>query len=1225
MGQGENVKARARVIAGFVRFGNRQDAAATLAAFGDAKGTGASAVGRAPKLALLAFAALATSALLGLTLASATSPVVTVEATEVGFASARAKGEVNPGEKETSYHFEYVEDAKFDSTVWAEASQTGTETLPEGIGTLTAVGPADLTGLAPATEYHLRLLAENVDGTDEATTTFTTQATTAPGVSTNPASNIRISKAHISGNVEPQGGNVNPVDGPVPIAWELQYTKASEPTAWQQGGSGTISGPDAESSGKVEVGADLAHLKAGTEYLFRLKASRGGAEATPVSGAFTTASSTGPTPVTEPAEDLGPTHASLQGLVNPNGEATVYWFEYGATTAYGSSVPATQDAMPGAAGSELAAGDLAASAIQALYGLTPASPYHYRLAAENASGTAFGADRTFTTLPEGQSGSCPNDAIRSDQGARDLPECRAYELASPLDKNGDFVMPRQDRVQAATDCTVDCAVTFGSKGSFADSSGTGGPVAAYMALRRPDLGRNGWLTHSIGPPQESTPFPALVQHGSPTYEGDFSPDLETGVYRALSPLTDDPYTEQTANLYTRTGLRSGTISNRLETPCPICETDTHKPLPAWDYQSARLPFVAGVSTDFEHLLLEDSQDITGAGSELKVYASDAGQVRLIGLVPPGSATSCGATGPACELPSPPNSMVGFGRPLRVLSDHGDRAAFSAPFHVTSQGNPEFLETTQLYQRDSHGTASSADDTTVLISSSEHQTPQPATSVRYQTASTDGHRIIFTSETPLTDNAPKGEAHVYMWHDDALNNEVQRLSVSATAGQFRLLLAGQETADLPFDASDDEVAQAIEALPAVAAVGGEIDVIGGPGGETGTNPYTITFAAGLAETDQPTMTAAPGTIALSGGASTATVAPWVKGGGHLTLIDVDRAPNDETFGLGLFGVIGTSTDASYIYFIDINQLVAGGPALRPHPGIFLWHEGEIRFIGSLSSVIGGGGEDTQLDQIILPNGASNRFAPDIARVSDDGKALLFVATDGSGLTGYDHGSCDGEPCLQYYLYHSESEKLVCVSCNPEGGIATGEVKPRSGLDTGAGVGTANHSNRLLTEGGRYAFFSTKEPLLPEDTNSAYDAYEYDSIAGEVHLLSSGTSPSDSFFAEASPDGHDVFIFTTEKLVGWDFDTSYDLYDVRVDGGFPEPSPHPDVCHGESCRRAPPAVPLAAGAGSSSPGPGNAKPPRRCPKGYRPVKRHGKSRCLKRHNKHKQAHANRRAAR
>lgn len=1209
------MKARASIAAIFGRSaasGADQAGAAAPASSSRAKGSGAPFSGRRARLAFLVLAALGLTLVLGLTFASATSPVVTVEATEVGFSSARAKGEVNPGEKETQYHFEYVDQAKFEATGWAEAAQTGSGSLPAGINSLEAVGPADLTGLNAATEYHLRLVAENEDGTEEATTTFTTQTATAPGLSVNPATGIGFSKAHISGEVEPNGGNVNPVDGAVPIHWELQYTKASEPGAWQNGGSGTIGGSEAESTGAVEVGADLSHLRAGTEYLFRLQASYAGEEGTSSTENFTTTSSSGPTATTEPVQELAPTHVSLQGVVNPNGEEPVYWFEYGLTASYEASVPASQDAVPlldPYKPSIVSEGEKNAIAIQAVYGLTPGTTYHYRLVAKNASGESFGADETFTTLPEGESPACPNEAARSEQHARLLPDCRAYEMVSPVDKNGDYVVPRTDRVQVAAECTTSCAATFSSQGSFADSQGTGGTLSDYMALRQPSVGGSGWVTHGITPHQEPTPFPALLQGAAPTYEGDFSSDLKTGIYRAFTPLTEDRYTELTANMYTRSGLRGpGPVSNRLETACPFCEAEETNPLAPWNFQNSSLPHLDGHSSDFEHILFEDNQNLTGQGEGVNLYQSDAGQVRFVGMVPPGSETSCGGGGPACELPSPPHARAGSGRPLHVLSNDGSRVNFSAPV----EPNGEFTAATQLYQRDSQSTASPGDDTTVLISASERQSPEPAQRVLYQTASADGHRVFFSTRTPLTDDTPAGEAlHLYMWHDEYLNNEVQKLTVSATAGEFRLLLGGQETGDLPFDASDEEVAQAIESLPAVASAGGKIGVAGGPGDEGGSSPYTITFEGGLAETDEPTMTTVAGTTPLTGGVATATVAPWVKGGGHLTLIDVDRDPDVEEFEGGLQGVIGASADGKYLYFQEAKQLVPGKPAVARHAGLFLWHEGEIRFIGTLGP---GGSFGVGANAINSLEGPSGRYEPLNGRVSADGKTLLFLAIEGAGLTGYDHGSCAGNPCSEYYVYHLESNSLACVSCSPQGEPA--EASPFLRKDFGAGVAGSNHEPRAVTDDGHYVFFSTAQPLVSEDTNGVSDAYEFDSSTGEIHLLSSGTSPKASYFAEASPDGHDAFIFTAQKLVGWDVDTSYDLYDVRIDGGFPEPPPGTAPCNGESCRPAAGSAPPTGSAGSSAfVGPGNSKPPRRC--GRHKVRRHGHC-VVKRKHRHKHHH-------
>jgi hypothetical protein len=79
--------------------------------------------------------------------------------------------------------------------------------------------------------------------------------------------------------------------------------------------------------------------------------------------------------------------ALLQGAVNPNGEATSYWFEYGTTDSYGQLTPSAS------AGSGLIELTIGAQ----LTGLAPDTTYHFRLVAQSAGGTSHGADGQFTT------------------------------------------------------------------------------------------------------------------------------------------------------------------------------------------------------------------------------------------------------------------------------------------------------------------------------------------------------------------------------------------------------------------------------------------------------------------------------------------------------------------------------------------------------------------------------------------------------------------------------------------------------------------------------------------------------------------------------------------------------------------------------------------------------------------------------------------------------------
>jgi hypothetical protein len=98
-----------------------------------------------------------------------------------------------------------------------------------------------------------------------------------------------------------------------------------------------------------------------------------------------------PTAVTGAVTAFTETSATVTGTVNPNGQATTWHFEYGTTPSYGSSTPSTS------AGS----GTTSAGVSATISGLTPATTYHYRFVAANASGTTNGSDGTFTTSGSG--------------------------------------------------------------------------------------------------------------------------------------------------------------------------------------------------------------------------------------------------------------------------------------------------------------------------------------------------------------------------------------------------------------------------------------------------------------------------------------------------------------------------------------------------------------------------------------------------------------------------------------------------------------------------------------------------------------------------------------------------------------------------------------------------------------------------------------------------------
>lgn len=92
------------------------------------------------------------------------------------------------------------------------------------------------------------------------------------------------------------------------------------------------------------------------------------------------------------ATEVTATSALLRAYVNPENHSTTYFFEYGPSTAYGSST------VPASAGNH----DDSVLVATPAGGLGTETAYHYRLVATSPKGTTTGSDRTFTTLADGE-------------------------------------------------------------------------------------------------------------------------------------------------------------------------------------------------------------------------------------------------------------------------------------------------------------------------------------------------------------------------------------------------------------------------------------------------------------------------------------------------------------------------------------------------------------------------------------------------------------------------------------------------------------------------------------------------------------------------------------------------------------------------------------------------------------------------------------------------------
>ena len=102
----------------------------------------------------------------------------------------------------------------------------------------------------------------------------------------------------------------------------------------------------------------------------------------------TSAALAAPGVTTGPTTAIGSTTATVTGSVDPEGQSTTWYVEYGTSISYGSKT-SSASAGSGASSQAVSAG---------LSGLKTGTTYHYRVVATSGSGTSHGGDAVFTTL-----------------------------------------------------------------------------------------------------------------------------------------------------------------------------------------------------------------------------------------------------------------------------------------------------------------------------------------------------------------------------------------------------------------------------------------------------------------------------------------------------------------------------------------------------------------------------------------------------------------------------------------------------------------------------------------------------------------------------------------------------------------------------------------------------------------------------------------------------------
>jgi|GEM_PF-1703836 len=608
-------------------------------------------------------------------------PDVTVEAaTELTPKKATLHGSVNPdGLAVTECKFEYV----------AEGDPASSVPCQGAIPTDESSHPVEaaITGLKPNTTYTVRLIARNANGKNASTAGNFTTASTAGA---QPATEITTTGATLNGLVAPEGEAVTE------CFFEYGETESFGSTA-------PCVGAIPADEGVHPVQAAIGGLAREGHYFFRLVVKQAGGEAQSTVQSFESA---GARVSEEVPHDIGVSEATLEATIDPRGLATSYFFEYGPSIAYGEQTePETVD------GAETVAqtiGDLAAK-----------TAYHWRIVVTDSFGEVDGADHIFETQSpiEAPETGCPNQVFRSGVGAF-LSDCRAYEQASPVNKNGGGVQAAPGTLRASEDGN---GVTFFSQAGFPGGVGAQ-EVPTFLGSRR----GGAWTTQGLLPPQ------ALGEQAS---------------YIGLTPNFD--YAIAEATLEGKTAVFARNLGNGAVTMVvpyqPGCEGGCFT--------------LAGASADGSKIFLETRRPLTAgkAGEEtppgqpnLFVWDRGTGEISLVDVGTNGEPLPEGGfAGPyvwfgVLDKRNGGSAENLYTSAIHAISTDGDQVVF------TEAGEEEGH--TQLFVRRGLNGPSPASIQVSAYQDGLEGAKRPAV---FLEATPDGRYVFFKSKAELTSDANNG--------------------------------------------------------------------------------------------------------------------------------------------------------------------------------------------------------------------------------------------------------------------------------------------------------------------------------------------------------------------------------------------------------------------------------------------------------------------------------------
>jgi hypothetical protein len=431
----------------------------------------------------------------------------------------------------------------------------------------------------------------------------------------------------------------------------------------------------------------------------------------------------------------GSTTATLKARIDPNFWAdTHYFIEYGPEPCASSTCIQSDSA-------ELGAGAVKKPVTTAgveLTGLAPGTTYHYRFVAQSGGGGPTAAsDATFTTFAElGPQPACANDPLRIGPAAT-LPDCRAYEMVSPVDKNGGDIRTLTDSSEFQTRfdqaAVSGDGLAYSTYAIFGDPEG--GPFSSeYLARRGPE----GWSGQNLSAPRDGNFYNTAVLENE--FKA-FSPDLCEGwLATQADPVLAPGAVAGFPNLYRR----------------PLCGGTAYEALTTAEPSPARLPKhyfpeLEGRSADGSTAIFHVDANLgadspaqpggcTPEGGQCvgRVYeATPGGGLRYVCIFPEGTAAKVEAELPSCSAGTPNSAGVEvfanrYSQVSHAMSEDGSRIYWSAA-KPPATGESAFPG--RIYLRV---------DGSETLPVSETQTTKPA---RFFGASPDGSRALFEVEDP----------------------------------------------------------------------------------------------------------------------------------------------------------------------------------------------------------------------------------------------------------------------------------------------------------------------------------------------------------------------------------------------------------------------------------------------------------------------------------------------